>query len=269
MRIALISLDQAWNDKDTNFLRCTEFVKLAADRGCSLIVFPEMTLTGYSFDLEISVEKGESSETLARFCSLAEDNDISVVFGAALSQSGVRFPLNTLCLANNKGEGRAVYSKVHLFSFAGEDSVFSAGEHPAIINVSGFRFLTSICYDLRFPEIYSMFADKVDAAIVIANWPARRVSHWRTLMVARAIENQSYMIGVNRIGQDGNNLVYEKSSMLVSPDGNILSPEIVTEELDIYEIDQNEVECYRASFPTVKDKRFDVYRRMADVNGTC
>ena len=262
MRIALVSLDQHWLDKDANFERCTSFVKSAAERGCSLVVFPEMTLTGYSFDLDASIEEREDSETLTRFGALAKESGVTVVFGAGLSEVGAERAFNSLCLAKPDGSCAPVYSKIHLFTFAGEDSFLEAGRSPATFSVEGGGFLASICYDLRFPEIYSAYADKTQAAFVIANWPARRVAHWRALLVARAIENQSYMIGVNCVGVDGNDLTYEKSSMLVSPEGVVLSPVIAGEEMDIYEMDLEEVQKYRSSFPTVKDKRFDLYQEV-------
>ena len=128
----------------------------------------------------------------------------------------------------------------------------------------GLRIGCAICYDLRFPELYAAMAQDCDAIITIANWPQRRIAHWRTLLVARAIENQLFSFGVNRIGSDGNGLSYEKSSMAVSPEGTVLSPVVERGEMDIYEINPDEARSYRDNFPTVRDKRLELYRTFLD-----
>jgi len=264
MRLALISLDQLWLDKSANFEHCIELVSNASKYECDLFIFPEMTLTGYSFDDDYVVENIQESITLDLFRSLAKDFNTNIIFGAALIRPDSKIPENTICLADSNGNCSSVYSKIHLFSHAGEDKFFKPGLQPYILNIAGIEFLTSICYDLRFPEIYSAFADKVHASIVIANWPAVRIDHWRSLLIGRAIENQIYMIGVNRIGMDGRNIEYEKSSMLITPEGKVATPIVSNREIDIYEIGANFVEDYRSSFSTIKDKRPDIYKRIHD-----
>lgn len=260
MRLAVVSLDQRWLDKETNFLRCAEFVRAAAGQGCELVVFPEMTLTGYSLDTKAIVEPADESPTLKRFGELARDMAVDVIFGVCLLDPASGRPRNTLCLAHRNGSATALYAKIHPFSFAGEEKVLEAGSALGMTDVAGLRLGCSICYDLRFPEMYSALAPRSNAVVNIANWPARRVAHWRTLLVARAIENQLFVFGVNRIGMDGNGLQYEKSSIVVAPDGTVLDPAIPGAELDIYDIDSSETDRYRAGFPTVRDKRYSLYR---------
>lgn len=264
MKCALVSLNQLWQDKAANLERCEMFVAQAELEGCDLVVFPEMTLTGYSMEIGKIVEQAASSDTLARFGELAEHYGINIVFGACLAQPEWSMPRNVFCLACPDMSAQVLYEKVHPFSFAGENTVLGAGEHLGLNEVSGMRFGAAICYDLRFPELYSAMATFCDLTITIANWPARRVSHWRTLLQARAIENQCYTIGVNRTGCDGNGLEYVKSSMIVTPEGEIAKPIVTDEEIDIYEIDTGIVARYREIFPTVRDKRYSLYPMLLE-----
>lgn len=265
MRLALASLDQLWLEKDANFARCVELARLARIHDCELIVFPEMTLTGYSLDIDRIAEQEDGSQTLARFGKLAQETGLSIIFGACLLDPTSIRPRNLFCLARPDGSSRAAYAKVHPFSFAGEEKVLEAGDALSVTEVSGLRLGSSICYDLRFPELYSAMAPRCDAVINIANWPVRRVAHWRALLLARAIENQLFVFGVNRIGTDGRGLQYEKSSMAVAPDGTVLEPVLAGTELDIYDLDPAETARYRAVFPTVRDKRYALYREFLEL----
>lgn len=140
--------------------------------------------------------------------------------------------------------------------------MFEKGARLGTGTVGEMRFGASICYDLRFPERYAATASTCNTAVVIANWPQRRVAHWRTLLVARAIENQFFMLGVKRAGTDGVGLSYEKSGLVVAPDGDVVEPVLGRDELDIYEIDVEEAVRYRTEFPTVRDKRPALYREL-------
>jgi len=262
MRIALISLEQRWLNKDENFKLCADFVYKAAGCGCSLVAFPEMTLTSYSLDITTVAEPVDDSPTLHRFGQLAHDAGVNVIFGACLVDRTSGHPRNSLCLARCDGEVVSVYDKMHPFSFAGEDKVLEMGDKPAVIDVAGLTLGCSVCYDLRFPEIYSVLASRCDAIINIANWPASRVAHWRSLLAARAIENQLFVFGVNRIGTDGNGLYYEKSSMAVTPSGSILVAVLSEPEMDIYEVDSEQTAIYRREFPTIRDKRYSLYEKL-------
>jgi predicted amidohydrolase len=261
MRLALVSLDQVWQDKATNFSRCADYVGRALAHGCDLVIFPEMTLTGFSMN-PVLAEVPSNSATLRDFGELARRYNRYILFGACLSDDQSGRPANALCIAKPSGEVEVPYTKMHLFSYAAEDQLMVAGGELAVVSVAGLEAICSICYDLRFPEPFSLAAPYSNAIVNIANWPARRVAHWRALLVARAIENQCYAIGVNRTGVDGNGLEYERSSLVASPDGMVLQPVAVDAEMDIYDVDPAEVERYRASFPTVHDKRYDLYRNL-------
>ena len=262
MRIALVSLDQLWHDKDENYKRCLSFIAEASSHAAELVIFPEMTLTAYSFSIDECAEQENCSPSLSRFAKAASNSALSIVFGASLIESSTGSTRNTFCLARPDGESSVVYSKIHPFSFAGEDKVFKAGDLLGMIRVGPLDIGSAICYDLRFPEMFAAMSAHCNAFIVIANWPERRVDHWRSLLIARAIENQSFVFGVNRTGSDANGLQYQKSSIAVAPDGTLLEPVIAGSELDIYEFDPDDVVTYRSSFPTLRDKRYEMYANM-------
>jgi omega-amidase len=259
MRIALASLDQAWLDRGANLARCRALALEAAGHGAALIIFPEMTLTGYSLDVAAVAEPAADSASLRGMAALAQEAGLAILFGASLVHPGQARPLNSLCLAD-AGGAAILYEKIHPFSFAGEDQALGAGARLGSASVGAFTLGCTVCYDLRFPEIYSLMARSCNGVVNIANWPARRIAHWHALLVARAIENQYFVFGVNRTGTDGNGLHYVKSSVVVTPDGALLEPVVAGAELDIYEVDPEQVARYRAAFPTVADKRFDLYR---------
>ncbi|MDD5298988.1 MAG: hypothetical protein PHD65_00680 [Gallionella sp.] len=262
MRLALVSLDQRWLDKEVNFARCTDLTETAAAQGCGLVIFPEMTLTGYSLDTLAIAEPADDALTLRWFGQLAHDAAVDIIFGTCLLDSVSGNPRNTMCRATSEGETSVLYAKTHPFSFAGESSVLQAGNMLGLTSVEDLRIGCSICYDLRFPELFSLMAPHCNAVVNIANWPTPRISHWRALLVARAIENQLFVFGVNRVGTDGNGLQYEESSMAIAPDGLVLEPIYSDAEIAVYDIDQAETERYREAFPTVRDKRYELYREL-------
>ena len=263
MKIALISLDQFNKDRIANYKRCQQLVRISKTCGCEVAIFPEMTLTGYSLDVTSVSEPAGQSESLEWFDALSKEEGMHLIFGACLLNETSRQSQNVFCSADPVRGVKQIYAKVHPFSFVGEEKVFTAGEGMGFVNLPEIRIGASICYDLRFPELYSAMANQCQGAICIANWPAKRVNHWRILLRARAIENQMFMIGVNRIGCDGSGHYYEKSSIAVTPEGLIIDPLFSAPELDIIEIDASHVQRYRNNFPTLKDKRFDLYQKWA------
>ncbi len=258
MKIALVSLNQLWLDKDSNIAQCKEYIDRASSRDCELIIFPEATLTGFSTDNPLS-ESTSNSGTLKIFSDLSTKYNINIIFGAFLKKHKNDLPHNVLCLSDNFGNSLPLYNKIHLFSYSNENKHVLPGKGIAIKKIGNLRFGFSICYDLRFPEIFSIMAPSCDVIIVIANWPTERISHWYSLLKARAIENQCIMIGVNRTGIDGNKIHYSKSSIIVAPDGEIISQDSPGDFLDIYNIDSKIVEKSRKNFPTLKDKNYGFY----------
>ena len=259
MRIALVSLDQKWLDKEANLLECEHYIKLASKGSCDVVIFPEMTLTGFVPDNSAIVEDISDSKTLERFGMLAAKYVVNIIFGACLKAENEEHPFNMLCLASDDGFVTPLYAKTHLFSYANEDQYLTAGEKIVTHKISDINFGLAVCYDLRFPELFSIMASDCEAIIVIANWPASRVDHWKTLLKARGIENECTVFGVNRTGRDGNGIEYERGSVMMMPDGSIQEPEDSFLLLDIYNVDEKQTKEYRDNFPTIQDKRFSLY----------
>jgi len=267
MRIALISLDQHWQKKELNLKRCEVFIKKAIASDCKLIIFPEMTLTGFSIDSQYINDSSESikeSKTMKHFADLSQNYKINIIYGLTLKEKYQTLAENVICLAEPTSGSKKIYSKVHPFTFAGERKVIKEGKNLGLFDLDGIKFNTSICYDLRFPSFYNSASTLSDCIICIACWPEKRVHHWDALLVARAIENQSYMIGVNCTGIDGNGLYYKKSSKIVSPNGDKITAISEDKEIDIYNIDKKIVETARKEFPFLQDSNPSLYLKLSN-----
>lgn len=255
MKVALASLDQLWGDKKGNFDACIELARKARNHGAEVLIFPEMTLTGFYLDLALLGESKSNSETLRKFGDLSSKFKLTIIFGACLIDDIDQTSGNYLCVAGPNGTSEAIYAKIHTFSHAAEDQVISSGLNLSSFDVAGNKFGASVCYDLRFPSLYTSLSEVCVGSVVIANWPDSRRTHWFALLKARAIENQMFMIGVNRIGTDGNGICYSKMSCIVNPYGEIELPLFSDEQLDCFEIDIEIVNQYRRSFPTLRDRK--------------
>ena len=259
MKIALISLNQVWEDKKANLDLCQKYIQKASNKNVDLIVFPEMTLTGFSNNTRLTAEDFENSETIQSFSLLAKQFNIGIVFGVVIKDENKA--LNKSIFVDSNGEVLGNYTKTHLFSFAGEDKFFNPGNKLLAVNFKGVNFGLTICYDLRFPELYNGLARQCDVVVNIANWPKKRVDHWNTLLKARAIENQLYVCGVNRIGVDGNNLEYKESSQCIDPNGEFLVYEQM-EDMKIYNIDKKLSQEFRKFFNTINDRKIKLYKEI-------
>lgn len=259
MKVALVSLNQTWEDKKSNQTKIEAFLENQALLDVEYVVFPELTLTGFSMNTVELGEEIETSETIANFQKLAIKFKKNFVFGLITQEKDKYY--NSCIAINSDGELKGRYNKIHPFSFSGEDNYFSSGNEIVSVDWQGGWGLT-ICYDLRFPELYQALSKENHILISIANWPKRRVAHWRNLLIARAIENQAFMIGVNRTGTDGNNLEYEKSSVIITPEGEQLRPEETFEEVEIFTIELEKAYQYRKDFPVKRDRRADFYKTI-------
>ncbi|MHA1395365.1 MAG: nitrilase-related carbon-nitrogen hydrolase [Promethearchaeota archaeon] len=260
MKIALVSLNQIWEDKEANKTRCKIFIEKAANNDAEFVIFPEMTITGFSMNINQIAENIENSDTSQFFIEQAFSNKISILFGIVVKDNGKAF--NQAIFITSSGAIKCVYSKIHPFSFAGENKYFNSGNSLGIFDYNNLKIGLTICYDLRFPELYQALSKECLIIINIANWPAKRIDHWETLLKARAIENQIFMIGVNRIGLDGNNINYEKSSMIFNSDGIPINPCYSEEELDILEIEPQIAFESRNNFPIKNDRKIELYKRL-------
>ena len=258
MRIALVSLNQTWENKNDHFRSCRFFVHDAKDQGAELVIFPEMTLTGFSINISGIAEDRTASPSVELFQRLAREFRIAILFGMVL-QDGSK-ATNDAILLNNDGVIKGVYSKIHPFSFSGEDKVFNGGDQICVATLGKLKMGLTICYDLRFPELYSALGKRCELIVNIANWPKKRVEHWNTLLKARAIENQVFVIGVNRTGTDGQGLDYVKSTQALNPNGDQIEVAYSKDKIDIIDIDTDFIYEYRRSFSTTQDRKPVLYK---------
>lgn len=257
MLIALISMNPIWENKEANMRVCEVKVEEAKYLGADIIIFPEMTLTGFSVKNASLSESLADSKTLSFFSKVANKYKLNIVFGFALILNGGNY--NVAVCVNRDGKLLGEYSKTHTFSHAEEHLYFKNGTAIKSVQIEGVNFGLSICYDLRFPEIFSNLSNESKIIINIANWPAQRINHWDTLLRARAIENQCCVIGVNRSGTDGLGIDYMKSSKIIMPDGVNLEPISVNMDIDLYKLEIDIIERYRNTFDTRSDRRPSFY----------
>ena len=250
MKICLAQSDIIWEDKEKNMEKCAEFIRKAKDSGPKMIIFPEMSLTGFSMNVEkTGEEKGESVEFFKR---RAIENDIYICFGY-VKKIGSDF-FNRAVVIDKVGGVVCEYDKIHPFSYGEESKYFKGGEKTVEFMIDNDIFSCFVCYDLRFPEIFQVVSKRAKGIIVIANWPKNRIEHWDCLLKARAIENQCFIIGVNRTGGE-----YNGHSAVYSPYGERLNEIEEDEKLIFCDIDLNECEKYRNEFPLKKDRREEIY----------
>ena len=260
MRIALISLNQIWENKEANKKRCATFIEKASKDDVDLIIFPEMTLTGFSMNSGSTAEDTSNSETVDWFKENALKFNIKIIFGYVQSKGNKA--LNKLIAISEKGEIIASYSKIHPFSYAEENRYFEGGESLGICSLNNSKNALAFCYHLRFPELYQALSKDCSLIVNIANWPAKRADHWSALLKARAIENQVFMMGINRIGTDENNITYVKSSQIIDPEGKLILPIYSEDEYDLYELDTDYVKEVRKKFPFKNDRKTELYKRV-------
>ncbi len=256
MDITVLQLDIAWEDKPKNSDKVKNLLSKAKITSGSICVLPEMFNSGFSMDVHAIAEHPAHSETKSFLAELARKYGIFVIGGLAeLSTDGRG--RNIACIFNPEGKLIGEYCKLHPFSFAGEDNYYLPGDSITTFECNDFIVCPFICYDLRFPEIFRQAVVKFSANlfIIIANWPATRREHWITLLKARAIENQAYVIGANRTGQDPNHN-YAGDSMIISPKGDILANAGADETVIQATIDIKIVKNWRAKFPVLNDIRF-------------
>lgn len=214
MKIAGLNIDIIWKDKQKNFQQIEQALTgIEAD----LILLPEMFATGFCMDASEIAD--QNHETLRWLQQMAKTHKKAFAGGVSVCEEDKFYNRFYFVLPNGDFY---FYDKKHLFSYSGEDKIYTAGKERTIVEYKGVKFLLQICYDVRFP-IFARNRKDYDVALYIANFPQSRVDAWRTLLKARAIENQAYVFGLNRIGTDGNNLYYEESSDCYFADGNIIS----------------------------------------------
>lgn len=243
MKITGINLDIVWKDKSQNFLNIENYL---AQEKADLFVLPEMFSTGFCMDASDVADRNE--ESLVFLKKMAKQKNAAFCGTAPVEENGKYY--NRMYFVKPDGEV-AFYDKRHLFSFSGENNVYTAGKERVIVEYLGFRILLQVCYDLRFP-VFSRNNDDYDVILYVANWPEKRLGAWEHLLKARAIENLSFVFGLNRIGTDGNNLMYKESSHCFLADGSDISQK----EGNIISADLNRVDLlnFRDYFQFLNDR---------------
>lgn len=235
MKIALIQTDLIWENPTQNRNNFEEKINsIASD--VDLIVLPEMFSTGFSMHPEQLAESMQG-ETVSWLQHLAKAKNLAIT-GSLIIKENENF-YNRMVFVFPSGEIQ-YYDKRHLFSLAGEDKVYSAGAKKQIVAYKGWKICLQICYDLRFP-VFARNTEEYDLLIYVANWPTTRILAWDTLLKARAIENMCYSIGVNRIGEDGNNHPYPGHSQVIDFLGNTLIEPSAEAGVFIATLDKNDM----------------------------
>jgi len=248
MKIGLLQYSPIWESKEENKKKILQLLESEID--VDLLIFPEMTLTGFTMKSDEFAESLQG-ESFKFFSELAVGKKTHIFAGVIIKSKRKSF--NTLIHIKPDGKLLKLYRKIHPFSYSNEDQFFDPGSKPARTKVKNWQVGLSICYDLRFPELYRKYGKKRTYLIVnIANWPDTRIEHWRTLLKARAIENLCYVAGVNRVG-DAQGLLYNGFTSIYDPMGKEIVAVENEEQIIIAEIDKNIVDETRKKFPFLED----------------
>lgn len=272
LRVGVTELNIGFENREEAKKCCLEVMEEASANGVELLVFPEMTLTGFTMRPWLYVESWDADnipDSVSFFMENSRKYKMQMAFGyirAVMADSDkmddeTKEPVYENRLVLVDGEKVVLdYAKIHPFSYSGEDKVYRAGEKLVQAQVKDIRIGGYICYDLRFPEIFSAMRDQYEAIMVIANWPETRAEQWKTLLKARAIENQAYVIAVNRVG-DGDGLHYIPGSHVYDWLGRDVSIR-VSEKLRVADIDPGAVRHARTEFPQTNDRKNTFYKML-------
>ncbi len=253
LNVSLVQTTQFWEDKDANLAHFDEI--LVQIEETDLIVLPEMFNTSFSMNPADLAEEMSSSKALTWLKDHAVQKKCAIYTSFIVKENNQFYNRGIFMLPSG---GYFKYDKRQLFSLAGENQVFTPGDKKTIIEYKGWKILLQICYDLRFPEIQRNQLDddqnpEYDILLTVANWPKSRSLHWKTLLAARAIENQCYVIGVNRVGTDGKGFEYLGDSMVVNPLGITVGDDEGKEVVISTTLSKTTLQDIRNSIPFLKD----------------
>ncbi|MDP9428614.1 MAG: carbon-nitrogen family hydrolase [Actinomycetota bacterium] len=252
MRFAVVQHDIVWEDRAANFARLAPLVARAAGAGAEFVLLSETFSTGFSMTPGIGEpEDGPSAQFLQ---AQAAEHGVWVAGSCPEVAPDGELPYNSLVLAGPDGTVHR-YRKLHPFTHGGEHERFRAGDKPLTVEVGGLRVTPFVCYDLRFADVFWSAALDTDVYLVTANWPAARRLHWQTLLQARAIENQAYVVGCNRVGTAGDGTEHIGDSRIVSPMGELLATAAGVETVLVADVDPAEVTATRERLRFLADRR--------------
>jgi len=254
VNVIALQLDIAWENKPANFEKVSRLLALASPRKDSLVVLPEMFATGFSMNVDAVAEpNGGTTETF--LADTARRSGIHLVAGAAMRGRDAKVR-NKALVFSPEGKLTAFYAKMHPFTPGGEAEHYTAGGNAVAFRWGECTVSPFVCYDLRFPEVFreAAAAHRPGLFAVIANWPEKRIQHWIRLLQARAIENQAYVVGVNRVGSDPY-YTYPGRSIIADPQGEILADAGEREGFIQAQLDLAALKKYREGLPFLDDLR--------------
>jgi omega-amidase len=249
LKVTTVQSSLLWESPEGN---CTHFENLIAGitDGSDLVVLPEMFTTGFSMDSKRLAEPHHGA-TWQWMVSVSKKHTVAITGSLIIEDNGNYF--NRLYFVTPNGESYH-YDKKHLFRMANENNFFTAGEKRLIVNYKGWNICPMICYDLRFPIWSRNTKPEYDLLLYVANWPMPRANAWSALLTARAIENQCYVVGVNRVGEDGNGLPYSGNTALINPKGVALNQAEPQQEIvETTSLSLDELNEFREKFPVSMD----------------
>ncbi len=249
LKITVFQAYLFWENIDKNLQNISLRLSSGIREKTDLIVLPEMFNTGFTMNVEHQHEE-MGGKTMQWMKSIAYKMDC-VVTGSLIIKEDNKY-YNRLIWMLPDGTYQ-YYDKKHLFSLGDEDKNFTAGNKQLIVNLKGWKIRLGICYDLRFPVWLRNVDESYDMLLLVASWPDRRSSHWKALLPARAIENLSYIVAVNRVGHDGNEIYHSGHSMCLDPFGNTIYYKPEDEDLYTFSVNFEELVKIRRQFPFLKD----------------
>lgn len=257
-KLALCQIDVTFKNPDANFKRVRQAVTEAAKSGAQIAVLPEMWNTGYCLG-ELEMYADRNGERTKKFLSaLAKEQNITIIGGSVAIKTEGKFT-NIMYAFDNQGDFLSSYKKVHPFKLMDEHLYLEPGNDANLFMLDGIKTAGFICYDIRFPEWIRYHAAKgAEVIFVVAQWPDVRISQWEKLLVARAIENQAFVVAVNRVGQDPNNR-FNGHSMVINPQGEILLSAVEKEENLYCTIQLDKVHEARSAISVFDDRRPELY----------
>ena len=247
MKISIIQTSLAWEDAAANRANFTQKINSIAET--DLVVLPEMFASGFTMNPS-GVAETMDGESVTWMQQTAAAKNCAITGSLVIKEDGKYY--NRLLFVLPDGEIKT-YNKRHLFSYAGEEKFYTAGEEKLIIDYKGFRICPLVCYDLRFP-VFARNTEDYDVLLYVANWPQARILAWDTLLRARAIENMSYTVGVNRIGLDGNQHAYTGHSQIIDALGNYIVEPFEEEKIITVELDKQALIDSRKKFGFLNDR---------------
>lgn len=258
LRIALAQIPVEHGKPEENYKKVAQYLSKAAQAKANVVVLPELWNTGYDLARLEEIADVEGQRTKEFLQAKAQEYKIDIVGGSVAIKENEQF-YNITYIVDKQGKLISEYRKVHLFRLMDEDKYLAAGEQKNVFELSGVKNASFICYDIRFPEwLRTVAKEKLSVIYVVAQWPQTRIEQWKALLIARAIENQTYVVAVNRVGENPDNK-FNGHSLIINPLGEVLSDSGDQETLTVYDLDTSKMEEFTQQIHVFEDCRPELY----------